>query len=227
MLQSLSRRLVLGAALKPAATLAIAGVIGFPALNVRAQTDFNGGDASENVQGFWERPRWVWLKRPATGEQIKVVYWRDGQLVADGYRRVCWFMRDVRFERMIAAKDPAIRLALNRGQLAEEELPAWCAMDPVLLDILYSYNAWLTAFGINEAILLTSAFRHWITNWITEGAARNSWHTKGGAGDIVVPGVSPEALAKFGRWLAAGGVGVYQTRGFIHLDRGGVRSWRG
>lgn len=209
-------------------TLRVGGAImGFPALALRAQTGFNSGDVSAGTQGFWERPRWVWLKRSATGEQIKLVYWQDGGLIPQAYEQVCWFLRDVRFERMLAANDPAIRLALNRGQIGQAHLSAWLLMDPVILDILYAYTAWLATFGIDAPITLTSAFRHLITNLTTEGAARDSWHVKGGAADIVVQGVSPGALARFGLWLAGGGVGIYQNRGFIHLDRGRVRAWQG
>lgn len=219
------RQILVGAACR---ATSLAGVLGgFPALNLRAQTGFNPGDASADSQGFWERPRWVWLKRSVTGEQIKVVYWQDGVLLAEPYNQVCWFLRDVRFERMLAANDPKIRLALNRGQITDQHLSAWVLMDSVLLDILYAFSAWLAMFGINAPIILTSAFRHLITNLMTEGAARDSWHMQGGAADIVVPGVSPVALAKFGQWLSGGGVGVYPSRGFIHLDRGRVRSWRG
>lgn len=223
-----TRRQILTRVARQSGAVALAGALaGFPALNLRAQTGFNAGDASEAPQGFWERPRWVWLKRAATGEQIRTVYWQDGQIIPETYQQVCWFLRDVRFQQMMSANDPAIRLALNRGLIGEQHLSAWLMMDPVLLDILYAFSAWLALFNVNTPIVLTSAFRHLITNNTTEGAARNSWHLQGGAADIVVPGVAPEALARFGQWLAGGGVGIYHSRGFIHLDRGRLRSWRG
>lgn len=226
--EQLTRRAVLTGALQRTAGAVLAsGLAGFPALNLRAQSGFNAGDASQEAQGFWERPRWVWLKRSVTGGQIRVVYWQDGQLIPEAYQQLCWFLRDVRFERMLAANDPVIRHALNRGQIGEQHLSPWLLMDPVLLDILYAFSAWLAMFNINTPILLTSAFRHLVTNLMTEGAARDSWHVQGGAADIVVQGVSPAALAKFGLWLSGGGVGIYQSRGFIHLDRGRLRTWRG
>lgn len=205
------------------AGLALAG---FPMLNVRAQS-YSGADPSAQPQGFWERDRWLWLRRPATGEQIKLVYWRDGQLLQDAYLQVSWFLRDVRFQKMLASRDPRINAALRKGLIREEHLSPWVLMDPVLLDTLYAYCAWLQYCGINAPLTNTSGFRHLITNSMTEGAARDSWHVKGGAADIVVSGVSPSALAKFGLWLSGGGVGLYESRGFIHVDRGRVRSWRG
>ncbi len=214
-------------ALKRRAFLAgSAAVLSAPFVNLRAQ-GFAGGDPSAGQAGFWQRPRWVWLKRTGNGETIKIVYWQDGQLLPDAYRELSWFMRDLRFESMMLRKDPAIYSALNRGIITEQHISPWVLMDPVLLDILYAYCAWLNIHGVYSPLLLTSAFRHLITNYMTEGAARNSEHTRGGAGDIVVTGVSTDALARFGRWLAGGGVGFYPQRGFIHVDKGRVRSWTG
>lgn len=213
----LSRRKLLGAG---------AALLASPPLLLRAQTTYSGTDPA-TTQGFWERDRWVWLYRPATQEQVKLVYWRDGQLLQDAYLQLSWFMRDVRFEKMLASNDKKIYTALNHGLISEQHMSPWVLMDPVLLDILYAYCAWLAAFGIGKPLLMTSGFRHLVTNMMTEGAARNSSHMKGGASDIVVSGVSPVALAKFGLWLSGGGVGLYASRGFIHVDRGRVRSWTG
>lgn len=179
----------------------------------------------ENAEAFWSAPRWVWLTRPASGETIRVVYWRDGQLLQPGYEAVSWFMRDIRFERMIHAKDRRISWALDNGRIDSQQLTPWMLMDPVLLDIIYAYCAWLHRFGIHQPLLLTSAFRHLVTNEITEGAARDSWHLKGGAADIIIPSVPIANAATFGRWLAGGGVGLYMSKRFVHLDRGRVRSW--
>lgn len=199
----------------------------FPALNLKAQNGFYGGDASAGEAGFWERPRWLWLRRPATGETLRLVYWADGQLIEDAYRQASWFLRDVRFQSMLAADSPIIKKALDRGTIRPEHLSPWVMMDPILLDILYAYCAWLDYCGISSPVLLTSGFRHLITNWMTEGSARDSEHVKGGAADIVVPGVKAVDLAKFGQWLAGGGVGLYVSRNFIHVDKGRRRFWDG
>ena len=219
-LSTLSRRKVL----RYAGASALAG---FPAIHALAS--FQPGDPSltSGGDGFWERDRWVWLKRPATGEEIKIVFWSGGQLIQDAYEQISWFMRDVRFQRMLATKDPIIKQSLNRGVITQAHLSPWVLMDPALLDVLYAYCAWLAHAGVSGPVILTSAFRHLITNYMTEGAARDSWHMKGGAADIVVSGVKPDALARFGRWLSGGGVGLYPTKGFIHLDRGRIRSWSG
>ena len=223
-----TRRQLLTNAARQCGGVALAGgLMGFPALNLRAQTGFNAADASQSPNGFWERPRWLWLKRPATGEQLRLVYWKDGNLIPEAHQQASWFLRDVRFQGMLASKDSRIRNALNSGLIREEHLSPWVLMDPILLDIQYAFCAWLSFHGISSPLLVTSGFRHVVTNSLTEGAARDSWHIRGGASDLVVPGIMPEALAKFGQWLSGGGVGLYANRNFIHIDRGRVRSWRG
>lgn len=173
-----------------------------------------------HAQGFWERPRYVWMTRPATGEQIKVTYWADGQLVQDAYARLSWFMRDVRMHGRIAA-----------AQRAGHQVPAgWFAgigMSLVLLDIIYAVNGWLEYHQLSRPLILTSGFRHRLTNDATEGSARNSRHVVGGAADIVIPGVSATSVARFSAWLSAGGVGFYPGRSFTHVDDGRLRVWRG
>jgi uncharacterized protein YcbK (DUF882 family) len=185
-----------------------------------------GAPRGNSAADFWTAPRWVWLTRPATGEQIRQVYWRDGQLIQSGYEAISWFMRDVRFERMLKSKDRRIHKALDAGRIEREHLTPWMLMDPVILDILYAYCAWLHSFNINEPVVLTSALRHMLTNEITEGAARDSWHVKGGAADIVIPSVPTANAAAFGKWLSGGGVGLYASKRFVHLDRGRVRAWK-
>ena len=206
---------------------AVAGGVAAPAIVLASAVQPPvGAPRGNSAADFWTAPRWVWLTRPATGEQIRQVYWRDGQLIQSGYEAISWFMRDVRFERMLKAKDRRIHKALDAGRIEREHLTPWMLMDPVILDILYAYCAWLHSFNINEPVVLTSALRHMLTNELTEGAARDSWHVKGGAADIVIPSVPTANAAAFGKWLAGGGVGLYASKRFVHLDRGRVRAWK-
>lgn len=204
------------------------GIFGGPWVHVARAATFGAGDPLvQSEDRFWSSPRWVWLKRPANGEEIRVEYWRDGLLNQAAYRQLCWFMRDIRFERMLRDKTSELHRARAQGRILPGEMVAWTRMDPVLIDILYAYCAWLAVHGIHQPLLFTSGYRHLFTNARTEGAAQNSWHPKGGAGDIVIPGVPVARSAEFGRWIAGGGVGLYVNKGFVHLDRGRVRAWRG
>ena len=62
-------------------------------------------------------------------------------------------------------------------------------------DVLYAYSAWLAGFEIQRPLEITSGFRHLINN---------DYMTEGGV---------------------KGGVGIYPTRNFVHVDSGRVRSW--
>lgn len=53
--------------------------------------------------------------------------------------------------------------------------------------------------------------------------ARNSFHTRGMAADVALPGVPLADLEKIGRELGMGGVGKYGQ--FVHLDVGPIRHW--
>jgi uncharacterized protein YcbK (DUF882 family) len=179
------------------------------------------------VQGFWDQPRWVWIRRPETGEELREIYWADGQLIPDAYRRLSWALRDLHMEDRLRG--------LEQRRVAGEHvvIPAdWyvaVAMSPVLLDILYAYCGWIAAFGLHQPLLIPKggALRHPVTNSQTEGAARDSHHMRGGAGDLTILGVNAQASAAFGLWLRAGGIGVYPTHHFTHVDDGRLRFWHG
>jgi uncharacterized protein YcbK (DUF882 family) len=150
---------------------------------------------------FWVRPRTIRLKH-VTGEIITSTYWSDGELIISEYVNISWFMRD-----RVAGKA--------------------VYMNPVLLDIVYGVCGWLDYFGLHKPVVLTSGHRDRERNRQIEGAAKDSLHITGDAGDIRIPDVNPLQVAKFGAWLGGGGVGWYPSKGFTHLDRGRLRTWKG
>lgn len=107
---------------------------------------------------YWSRPRALWLKRKETGEEVRTVYWADGQLVVDAYVQCCTLLRDVR-----------------AGSIVQ--------MNPTLLDILCGVYGWFAQAGMERPIVVTSGYRTNATNNVTEGAARNSMHLVGRAAD--------------------------------------------
>ena len=154
------------------------------------------------AQSFWEYPRSLWLQRPATGEEQKVVYWADGQYDVEGYRRACHMLRDVQANVTVA-------------------------MDPVLLDILRGIQGWFDIHGLQKPLILTSGYRSPRTNATTEGAARNSQHVAGKAADIRIPDVPASYLGKLAQYFQGGGVGFYYAKNFVHVDTGRLRVWTG
>jgi uncharacterized protein YcbK (DUF882 family) len=207
-----------------------------PAVHARSELAWDQGSGPLGQPGqeaqaaqalsFWERPRWVWLRRAATGEQVRAVYWRDGQLLQEPYRQICWLLRDVRFERMMQTSHPMIRRALDAGVVRSNQLHFAVEIEPKVIDVLYAYSAWLAGFEIQRPLEITSGFRHLITNdYMTEGGVKGGVHMEGKAVDFSVAGVDVSRLSHFGLWLRGGGVGVYPTRNFVHVDSGRVRSW--
>lgn len=153
-------------------------------------------------QTFWDYPRSLWLKRTATGEEQRVVYWANGGYLTDGYQQACYLLRDVRANLTVA-------------------------MDPVLLDILRGMQGWLEAHGISKPLMLNSGYRSPKTNRETEGASRTSQHVAGKAADIWIPDVPADYLGKLAQYFQGGGVGFYASKSFIHVDSGRLRVWKG
>lgn len=141
------------------------------------------------------------LVRSATGERSEFVYWRDGQFMKDGLRKANHLMRDVRANK--SAK-----------------------MSTQLLDVLAWAQAWLSLNGIDRPIVVNSGYRTRTTNAHTEGAVKNSFHTQGLAADIKIDGLPTSYLGELIKRLQQGGVGIYENRHFVHVDVGGIRSWK-
>lgn len=154
------------------------------------------------ASGFWEQPRKLSMYRQETGERIKdVVYWKNGKVNPVGYAQVCRILRDVKANQTVQ-------------------------MSPRLLDLLCAIQAWVAQYGYTD-MQINSGFRSAKTNASLENAARNSMHMYSCAADIVLPGLSTAYVGKLAQRYAGGGVGFYPDRGFIHVDTGRVRTWRG
>lgn len=152
---------------------------------------------------FWQK-RELWLYRYATKEQIRATYFADGQLVPEEFNRLCWFMRDSHVNKMVA-------------------------MDQVLLDVLNGIQGFYRLNGWNYPIVLNSGYRSPETNnkLLSEGAAKNSMHLYGKAADIYMPGAPVRDVARLGLHFKQGGVGFYERKGFVHIDTGNLRTWKG
>lgn len=160
----------------------------------------------QSAQGDWRqdllnRDRFIKLKRTQSKEAIDVCYWRHGQgWDVEGYLAVCRLMRDVKYDRQHQ-------------------------IDPRLLDSLYIMQQWLMAYGRPHEIQVLSGYRTPEHNANLEGAAKNSMHLQGRAVDVHIPGMKTDVLSNMAKMIGVGGVGLYQDRGFIHVDTGPVRSW--
>lgn len=148
------------------------------------------------------------LYRKDSGERLTLEYMRDGQWNADAYNRICWLLRDVQAHQYVQ-------------------------MDTRLIAILDWSQSYLRQFGYNQPFIMLSGYRTQHTNDRTEGAKKDSQHLVGKAIDLRIPGLSAEYLGRLYRWLAAGGVGIYDSSNFVHVDTGPriskaghLREWR-
>lgn len=147
--------------------------------------------------------RWLMLRNLHTEETLEVVYWRQGRYLDNALADLGRLLRDHR--------------SGETGPMA-----------PALFDLLHALARSLDARGPIEII---SAYRAPATNeWLaqnTSGVARNSLHTRGMAADIRLPERSLTELYQAALALEAGGVGLYEGSGFVHVDVGRVRRWVG
>jgi uncharacterized protein YcbK (DUF882 family) len=98
-------------------------------------------------------------------------------------------------------------------------------MDPTLLTMVHDMQK---VFDMRQ-IHVISAYRTRNTNnqllrqHIT--GAKDSYHVKGQAIDLRIPGVPVHAMRDVAKILAVGGVGFYPRANFIHVDTGPIRYW--
>lgn len=100
-------------------------------------------------------------------------------------------------------------------------------MDPQLMDIIYTMQKLANAQDRNVEII--SGYRSPKTNAMlrgrSSGVAKKSFHMKGQAIDLRIPGISTARLRDIAKSLKTGGVGYYASSDFVHIDTGTVRSW--
>jgi uncharacterized protein YcbK (DUF882 family) len=137
-----------------------------------------------------------------TGEKLRVTYYENGAYNMEAMRALDHLMRDH---------------VSNTG----------CEMQQALYDLLFELRATL---GTSEPFLLVSGYRSPVTNAMlarkSRAVARNSFHLRGWAADVRVPGRDLRRTALAAVSLQRGGVGMYSRRSdFIHVDVGPVRRW--
>ncbi len=159
---------------------------------------------------FWLKPRTLKLIRPASGERVNLLYWKDGEVIDAAYQELCHLMRDV---------------------TGKEAAP----IDPKLFETLWGTQAFIARYGIEQPLEILSGYRTRKTNeaLIEAGvpAARQSLHLDGKAADVRIANLNAEVLGGLVRSFRQGGVGYYYRAGprggWIHADTGLKRTWKG
>ena len=137
-----------------------------------------------------------------TGERLKqIVYWEKGTYLPDALQDINYVLRDHRTDDVHT-------------------------IDPITLDLMAALTRKLDA---NRPFEIISGYRSPQTNALlrksSSGVAKNSYHMKGMAVDLRLPGVSLQTLRKAALDQRMGGVGYYPQSNFVHIDSGSVRSW--
>ncbi len=138
-----------------------------------------------------------------TNESCEVCFWKDGQFQEKQVKRLDNLLRDFRRNEIINMdKSLYMQMALLQERLGGE----------VLFEIISGYRSPAT----NEMLRNS-----------TTGVAKKSFHMTGQAVDVRVKNVALHKVHSAALELGLGGVGYYPNSGFVHIDTGRVRHWRG
>lgn len=141
------------------------------------------------------------IKNAHTGETFNGVYRVGGYYVPRAFRQINRIMRD---------------------HYNNDMHP----IDPRLIDVLAKLQK---KCACSEPLTVLSGYRSPETNAmlrrISANVARNSFHMKGQAADIRVPGSTTSEVHQVAMSLNSGGVGYYPRRSFVHVDTGDIRHW--
>jgi uncharacterized protein YcbK (DUF882 family) len=136
-----------------------------------------------------------------TGESLRATYWERGRYLPDSLREIDFVLRDFR-----------------TGDVR--------TIDPALLDLLHEVCA---RMEYDDPISVISGYRCPATNAMlaarSAGVAWNSFHLRGMAIDIRLPGRRLAAVRDTAIGIGRGGVGYYPGSDFVHVDTGPVRRW--
>ncbi|MDX2028785.1 MAG: DUF882 domain-containing protein [Alphaproteobacteria bacterium] len=136
-----------------------------------------------------------------TDEKLRVDYWKDGKYDRAGLAKINRILRDH-----------------YSGDVR--------AMSLRLLDLLHDLQG---RMGHEGAIEVISGYRSPRTNLklasASDGVAKHSYHTKGMAIDIRLPGKPLTKVYQTALNMRRGGAGFYPDSQFVHVDVGPVRRW--
>ena len=156
---------------------------------------------ARNQIGWPVREKKLAFQSIHTGERVSATFWFDGEFVPEGLAEIDHVLRDWRTDDKRA-------------------------IDPTLLEDLFDLTQILENPGTFEVI---SGYRSPKTNAMlasrSEGVAKQSFHMKAQAIDIGLPQLGTQKVYEAAKSMKRGGVGLYTSSGFVHMDTGPVRHW--
>lgn len=147
-------------------------------------------------------PDRLWIRRRDTGEELNDCFLYQSEIAQRAAHALySHFWRDVRDRDQMIWIDMGLLVVLSDLQMAIAR-----------------------QYGREVPIELFSGYRTRQRNATIEGAAPNSEHVNGRAGDLTVPGLSPRQVADLAERIPGlGGLGRYPS--FTHIDTGAARRW--
>ncbi len=136
-----------------------------------------------------------------TGESANGVYWVEGRYDRRALTSIYRVLRDHRTDQVHA-------------------------IDVDVIDMLHRLRS---RIGLGRPYHVISGYRSPESNAmlasLSDGVAHKSLHMEGKAVDIRVEGMSPSTLGRAAKSMKCGGVGIYRSSNFVHVDCGKVRTW--
>jgi uncharacterized protein YcbK (DUF882 family) len=136
-----------------------------------------------------------------THETLRTTFWQNGRVVTESARAIDRILRDHR-----------------TGDV-----------HPIATDLLHVLHEVRSRLETEAPFQIISGYRSPRTNATLasagSGVATRSLHLQGKAIDIRIPGVPLASLHRVAVDLKAGGVGLYRSSNFVHIDVGPVRYW--
>ncbi|MGG5890757.1 DUF882 domain-containing protein [Falsiroseomonas sp. HC035] len=141
------------------------------------------------------------VRRQVTGDSFSGVYFRNGRYDRPALRQLDYVFRD-----------------LSKAETTP--------MDPRLFDVMSTVA---NRMDSDEHYEVISGYRTPETNAQNASRSRRvsqvSLHMSGMAADCRLPDRNSREMARLAAELRLGGVGLYTSNGFVHLDCGPVRRW--
>jgi len=150
---------------------------------------------------YGEKEKKIFMYNIHTGEFYDEVFWADGKYISENINKLNYFMRDFREDKVKP-------------------------IDLKTVEAIYHVSLHTKK---NRPLILNSAYRTPKTNKKI-GGARHSQHKLAKAIDFSLDKKDHTSLYALKRFLVNnhnGGVGYYPRQGFIHVDSGHKRYWRG
>lgn len=136
-----------------------------------------------------------------TGESVNGVYWVEGRYDRRTLNTIYRVLRDHRTDEV----------------------------HPIDVEVIDTLHRLRGRISLTRPFHIISGYRSPESNAmlasLSDGVAHKSLHMEGKAVDIRVEGMSPLSLGRAAKSLKAGGVGVYRSSNFVHVDCGKVRAW--